>query len=466
MSEERYKGSSFTLQEIWKIVNDIKAFQPYQSLRNRINGLITMLQISNVNRAVLVEAEFGLVPRLIQLLASSSDLGTKRAIVITFAEFAVLKENQILLAQKSLGLAALIRRQGDYHDFEFPVYLFFLNCAASSAETHDYLLSKEVGFAMYARGHLLQVPDNILPYWFFANIAALVSQRNISLLFDLDIPKIFLNRLIQQGCNPKLWADRLHGTAHRAMFTLFYLSVSSEEACKRINGLPGIHSYLFSLFNSNERERLVAAILLCNLSFSHDEDCQSSSKLQSYFPELLDLLLMIFYDIIHFNRNQSSEQSRRFAAYGYCYGVFKLCTICASLRRLALKEDHRSMMINHPNLLSLCNEALLLFLDNEPECSGVSFHDGILQYGGGGGDDHVSLERIIELLLLLSFQPSESHPEHKTPGNGANGWRNLYCSEALQFDVVMTKLLHFSEERGISDRCSKMIVLLIERMQS
>eukprot|EP01040_Poterioochromonas_malhamensis_P011594 gene11594-12646_t len=429
--KEKYKGSSLTLQQIWKIVNDIKAFQPYQSLRNCINGLITTLQLSNANRAVLVEPEFGLVPRLIQLLASSSDLGTKRATVIAFAEFAVLKENQILLAQKSLGLAALIRRQGDYHDFEFPVYLFFLNCAASS-------------------GHLLQVPDILYPYWFFANIAALVSQRNISLLFDLNIPKIFLNRLIQQGCDPKLWADRLHGTAHRAIFTLFYLSVSSEEACKRINSLPGIHPYLFSLFNSNERERLVAAILLCNLSFSHDEDFQSSSKLQSYFPELLDLLLMIFYDIIHFSRDQTSEQSRRFASYGYSYGVFKLCTICASLRRLALKEDHRSMMINHPNLLPLCNEALLLFLDNEPECSGVSFHDGILQYGGGGGDDH----------------PSESHSEHTTPGNDANGWRSLYCSEALQFDVVMTKLLHSSEERGISDHCTKMIVLLIERIQS
>lgn len=121
MSEEKYKGSSLTLQQIWKIVNDIKAFQPYQSLRNCINGLITTLQLSNANRAVLVEPEFGLVPRLIQLLASSSDLGTKRAIVIAFAEFAVLKENQILLAQKSLGLAALIRRQGDHHDFEFPL---------------------------------------------------------------------------------------------------------------------------------------------------------------------------------------------------------------------------------------------------------------------------------------------------------------------------------------------------------
>lgn len=424
------------------------------------------LSVRDENRQKLCTREAGLVPILCELLHSDVNFSSKKKIITVFAELAAWKENKLVLGAESLGLSALMFTFINNVDVRLLVFIFFLNCALEPVN-HEYYLSERLGIATYIRQEMIRSTSFVYPYWFFTNIAATGGEIVISILLKWKIHELFMNCLLFAGADPAQWIDRSQGAAFRSLFSIFYLSVFSDEVRYALLKIPGILEYFTALFQSYERERIPASMILCNLSSVVAPDSARGITSQVQVKSIIDLLVTVFYADVFYETDRLSPYVQKYRRLGYNYGIFKLRSVAASLRQLALQPENRQMMLLHQDLLKLCKTALQSFIEDAPEFHAVGIYYQMIQHGGGGGDDVDTAEFILELLLLLSFDETEVESDSLGDEMVVKTllWKTIYCDKELQLYELMCNIASIADERGLSVKGIETVKLFLKRLE-
>jgi hypothetical protein len=513
-------NSSFTLEKVQLLIADVAENEPPGDKRRIALEELSTLSQTDDNREALCRPQLGLVELLTKLLASDElNLACLHLVATCFAEWAALKENKLLLCRESSGLPQLLYNLIlDPHLCD-PILIFFLNCALEPVN-HSYLLSERLGIAMYVRQQMLSNPNWLYPFWFFTNVVGTMEEKDVPLLLDWRIHEIFMNRLLEEGPDPKQWFERSQGSTYRSLFAIFYFCTFKNSG-PLLKELEIYKSYFMKLFLSKEREKFPSAIILCILSSSSaisDEQVFTSSgsgsSLLRHHPEILESLITIFYtDFFYSDKHDSIV--RIYRRLGYNYGIFKLRAITFTLKELALDPFNKEIMINDALLVDLMIRGIEIFIFNFPECSAVGIHYEIRQHAGGGGADYDTIENLMELLYhLVNYFPNhsalnefltKSHEERQklyweeqnivnstadipsdpvaslspAPRGGAKTKENdplkirvinrkkvlLACSPPVPMREMIEKLYSLRLERRYSFRLTKLIDLILQRLR-
>eukprot|EP01040_Poterioochromonas_malhamensis_P001778 gene1778-1897_t len=469
--------------EIKRLIDKLSSNAPNDSLSDEgvqimIEGLMNDSQLESTldtlidlsNRRLYLGV--GLVTILCLLLHSGLSLSSNRKIITIFAKLSVLKENKFLLGEESVGLSALMFTFiHNTHVQEF-VFTFFLNCVLEPIN-HEYYLSDKLGIAMYLREEMIRRPSFVFPYCFFANIAATGDKRAIVVLLKLKIHELFMNCLFFAGAKPAQSIDPSEGAAFRSLCSIFYLSAFSDEARYALLQIPGILEYFSALFQSSVREQTtLSSMILWNLL----SVAPSSSVRGIFFHGILEVLVTIFYGAIYYDTytevcadifnetNRLSSYLEKYRRLGFDYGLFKLRSVTASLRQLALQPKNRKIFLMHHDLMKLCKISLQCFIENVPEFHAIV--DQKIRYGGGGGDDVETAECILEILLLLSFDETKVRIDSIDDDmvEKTSLWKKIYLDEDLELSELLSDISSVANLRRLSVKGIETVKLLLKRL--
>jgi hypothetical protein len=281
------------------------------------------------------------------------------------------------------------------------------NVISSSSLTdgvHEYLLSPEVGWLPYLTNKLKTNPNDMMSYWRFNNFVSRMRNDHLLKVIEFKVPDLVLQKLFTFGCNPANWSKaEKDGIIYRIYI---FVANFSSIACGRtylkeyLDKDPQYSSHFISLLDSPDVIGILSTIIIANV-YGRDENNQTTKSLLNEHKEILSRLI----DVLDVSLNYDVKRPVVIDLInkGFTYGPIKLHVLTSSIRNLSVSDENKNIMIKYSKLIELACQEISSFIMNFKEFSGVPPGQSFANSTGGGGNDLLTLENTMELILQLSF---------------------------------------------------------------
>jgi hypothetical protein len=212
---------------------------------------------------------------------------------------------------------------------------------------------------------------------------------------------------------------------------------------------PHCNSFLFELLSSSSILSVRSAIVLADV-YGKEENNEKTKALLSSNPDILPLLINIMDAVMNWDVNR--EETKEAIKKGFRYGLFQLSVVAIALRNLSISDE---IMIKYPKLISLACQGISLFVNDAPDCKGMSPEQTFYCQGGGGGKDLITVENLIELLLQLSFVFEDER-----------SLKLIYVTSSYDLKKAMDDLLTLPVERQLSFEIRQFALQLCSKLDS
>jgi hypothetical protein len=266
-----------------------------------------------------------------------------------------------------------------------------LNCSIDF-RTHDVLLRPDYGYLDFLMTEIRANPDTPLPYNAFQCLTTNIDANFVPLLVKSGLPQVIMSKWISSGTNTNEWKE----IPKRCLNILLYLSKHAEgaESIRSLNG----NEFIYSLLKAQDVQGIKTAFLAACV-YGREESNATMKSLLDKSPRLLLLITSIFAATIAYD--PTPPKVKELENKGFVPGVIQLSNIASALKNLSLPEKNKMILLHNKELLNYILISIQAFIDNKAQFGGV--YDGIFRSAGGGGEDFLSLELFLELLLQLSF---------------------------------------------------------------
>lgn len=289
----------------------------------------------------------------------------------------------------------------------------------------EYFLCDEIGFISFFRDQLLlpHHQSRYNSYRLFGNFINPTTFLSSSLpfLIKYSIPQIIANFLLSQGCNPVTWDGRAGGSSYWALTFLMRMSYLPSGA-NFIKKELYMGYFLSQLMQCEEYEAFKAMLIYANLYDGRLDDEEKEEHLHQYtvvnqkkekkkglidvypkqFERLLDVIISTLNcsNVIIIENNNNRNTSNNSPLGGYSFGIVSILNITYTIRQLAKDQGNHDHLCRSMILFDCMARIIDLFNNDAPQ---LSLRITYTTYAGGGGNDHFSLEYVIEGVLLLSY---------------------------------------------------------------
>jgi hypothetical protein len=317
---------------------------------------------------------------------------------------------------------------------------------------HDYLLSSEIGWLDYLEKRLKEKPNDEYSYLWFVTFIINMRNENILLLINRKIPEIILQKMLCYGSDMKKWsADDGEVVGQIISFVMNFSK--SMNGSRYLMDFSNLHSqfnaFFFDLLASTSMISVKAMIIVANV-YGREENNERTKALLSSHPAILPLLIDTMDAIMNWdvNRTEIKELMKK----GFEYG-FKLSVVAVALRNLSISDENKSIMIKYPKLIRLACQGIRLFIDNAPECKGMNPGETWYQKGGGGGNDLLTVENLLELLLQFSFMFEDDIV-----------LKSAFVTPDCDLNKMLEELLNIPIERQVSFETRQFALKLLSKL--
>ncbi len=278
----------------------------------------------------------------------------------------------------------------------------------------EYFLCDEIGFISFFRDQLL-LPHHQSRYNSFRLFGNFINPTtflpsSLPFLIKYSIPQIIANFLLSQGCNPVTWDGRAGGSSYWAFTFLMRMSYLPSGA-NFIKKELYMGYFLSQLMQCEEYEAFKAMLIYANLYDGRldEEENQKTEKKKGLidvypkqFERLLDVIINTLNcsNVIIIENNNKCNTNNISPLEGYTFGIVSILNITYTIRQLAKDQSNHDHLCRSMILFDCMARIIDLFNNDAPQ---LSLRITYTTYAGGGGNDHFSLEYVIEGVLLLSY---------------------------------------------------------------
>jgi hypothetical protein len=360
------------------------------------------------------------------------------------------------VCSKELGILPIIMKTLRSSSDEYTIDTIekaISNCSIFEG-CHDYLLSSEIGWLDYLEKRLKEKPNDVNSFFMFRNFMKTMRNENVPVMINQNIPEIILQKFVTYGSNDGKWSKEDLDFLCEISEYLVFLS-------KSLNGtrylkeyfivFPQYSSFFFDLVSSSSSTTVgvVATITLANV-YGRDENNDRTKALLSSHPDILPLLIDIMEAIMNWDVNR--KEIKALIKKGFKYGM-PLSVVSVALRNLSISDENKKIMITYPRLISLACQGIRLFIDDAPECKGMNPGQSWYDRGGGGGNDFVTVENLLELLLQFSFM-----------FDNEASLKLMFVDPAYHLKLVLEQLLNLSSERKVTFEARQFAMQLLSKL--
>eukprot|EP01040_Poterioochromonas_malhamensis_P002797 gene2797-2979_t len=267
----------------------------------------------------------------------------------------------------------------------------------------EYFLCDEIGFISFFRDQLL-LPHHLRRY----------NSYRLFVFDSSDHCKLFMS----QGCNPLTWDGGADGSSYWAftfLMRMSYLPSGADFIKKELN----VRYFLLQLMQCEEYEAFEAMLIYANLYDGRLDDDDDDEDLHQYavisqskqkkkglidvYPGLFRRFLDVIINTLNCSNvilvDNNSNSNNNSPLVGYAFGIVSILNITYTIRQLAKDQENHDHLCRSMILFDCIARIIDLFNNDAPQ---LSLRITYTTYAGGGGKDHLSLEYVIEGVLLLS----------------------------------------------------------------
>jgi hypothetical protein len=314
------------------------------------------------------------------------------------------------------------------------------NCSIS-VDCHEYLLSFDVEWLNYLERRLKENPRDSRALQWLANFVSNMREANVHCIISREIPGIVLRIIISDGGHDIPWT---YETLELIQFALVFIMNLSQFTCgsfhlkEYFERYPEFSSFFFDLLNisSSSIIGIYCTIILANVYGREEGEEGRTTALLSAHPSIVSFLVSILDAVM--NWDVSRKEIKRLIKLGYLYGLVNFRDVSVALRNLSISDENKRIMIKDQKLIRLIYQGIYLFINNEPECRGMNVGENWCNEGGGGREDFITIENLLELLLQLTFIINDSET-----------FQSTFVIPPYNLKAMMEEFLLLPDERNV-----------------
>jgi hypothetical protein len=283
----------------------------------------------------LCESSLGLLPLCKDFLTYETDPVCINNVINLL--WYLSRENSVkpLLCSKELRLLPILMNYllSNYNNYR-NLHKCLSNCGMNP-DTHDYLLSEEIGFVEFCKKQYFLDSSNTLIFQSLFCLMNKLDNSKVHYLVKYNIHILMLLRLLPAGSNPSTWIDRHSGIEYWCLNFLTLFSTLENGSIALLTDYPnGIENFPFSFFyslctTSTRMESVKGMIILTNTLHSYFLASSSSSvPISSTKARPLNLVLALHPVFSLFYQSMAKtaldDSFLLSASCGFGYGVLKL----------------------------------------------------------------------------------------------------------------------------------------------
>jgi hypothetical protein len=455
-----YSGEPEVVVRAGDLLNAIKQSQGKKRL-DKLKELCKLCKNPEHAEILCLNQQLSLLTALKEMLEDISYSSDICSIVDCFSDLSVGEAScQAALTSKELGLLpvlmTLLRSSLDEELIE-SAETTFLNCSEFEG-CHDYLLSSSVRWLDYIEKRLYEQPHDDTSYWCFSNFIKNMRDESVKVVLDRKIAEVVLLKIVSfktSVVNSHLSAESVDVFREAVEFVM-WLSKSSVGSYYLKEYFAQHFTYFTFFFDllksSSTAPGIYSTIILANV-YGREENNERTKALLDSNDDILPVLIDIMDALMDWN--YYSNVAKELWKKGFRYGTMELSLIAVALRRLSVSDENKKTMIRIPKLINVACKCLALFIRDAPQCKGMNFDEDFYNPGGGGGNDFVTLENLLELLLQLVFALEEEGHLHAAM-TASDGTCELQCR--------VREILNLPSERCLSAEVKRLGLQLLSKL--
>jgi hypothetical protein len=340
----------------------------------------------------------------------------------------------------------------------------FSNCSMAE-KNHFLIFSPEFGVVDYFKRQLsnrsLASPER--PFQTFNFMLFKAKNSSLPFLMRSRAHEVILNRLFSFGNVPSQWGQFNYVVYWSLIFTMSFSSLPlGTQALKELN----IGSFFLPIFGSfNTREELMAGVIYINVYGDEENHWKLSTFLVDHPSFLIMIIGLLEFTIYYQDGDDIRNKTSSVLGIELYHSIFTMRDLTCCLKNLSYHPGNCRVILKSTQsqgLFVLLNEALEDFLENNDEYGAPG--NIAPSRAGGGGEDLVTIENILELLVQVSTYYQGLKIDNSDLTKEINSEVELKREHLLQFyTCYQTALLieHLPRERNRTPE----IELLVKTLQ-